>query len=186
VAGIVITALIVLLPIVWSVVQYNNLVSLRNYIASSWANVDTELQRRYDLIPNLVATVQGYAAHERSVLEHLADMRRRCLANQGSPDEQARDETQLVEALHQVLVVIERYPDLKAAQSFLELNRELVDTEDRIQTARRFYNGNVRDYRNACETFPSSFVASVFGFKPREYFTVPSAIREVPSASTAA
>src|SRR5215813_7246295 len=103
--GIVI-AIVVLLPVLWILVQYNRLVGLKNYIASSWANVDTELQRRYDLIPNLVATVQGYASHERIVLEHLSEIRSRCVSNQGSPDEQARDETQLVEALRQVLVVV--------------------------------------------------------------------------------
>jgi LemA protein len=184
VTGIVI-AIVALLPILWIFVQYNRLVSLKNYIASSWANVDTELQRRYDLIPNLLATVRGYASHERSVLEHLAEIRSRCVANKGLPDEQARDETQLVEALRQVLVVAERYPDLKAKRSFLELHRELVDTEDRIQAARRFYNGNVRDYRNACETFPSGLIASLFGFQPREYFTVPSAVREVPQTAFA-
>ena len=107
---LIILLVVVLLPVVWVVVQYNWLVSLRNYIAESWSNVDTELKRRYDLIPNLVATVKGYAAHERTVLERVTELRARCVANNGSPGEQARDEVQLVDALKQMLVLVESYP----------------------------------------------------------------------------
>ena len=160
--------------------QYNSLVSLRNYIAESWSNVDTELKRRYDLIPNLVAAVKGYAAHERAVLERVTELRNRCAANNGTPREQARDETQLVDALKQLLVVVENYPQLKADQQFLKLQEELINTENRIQAARRFYNGNVRDYRNRCETFPSNLVASALGFQAAEFFSVPPSVREVP------
>src|SRR5262245_12376717 len=116
---IVIVIVVVLAPIVWAIVQYNSLVGLRNYISESWSNVDTELKRRYDLIPNLVATVKGYAAHERAVLERVTELRNRCLANQGSPAEQAVDENQLVDAIKQLLVVVENYPQLKADQHFL-------------------------------------------------------------------
>jgi LemA protein len=178
--ALVILLLALLLPVIWVIVQYNWLVSLRNYISESWSNVDTELKRRYDLIPNLVATVKGYAAHEREVLERVTQLRARCVANNGSPTEQAKDEVQLVDALKQLLVVVENYPQLKADQHFLKLQQELVTTENRIQAARRFYNGNVRDYRNKCETFPSNLVAQTFGFQPHEFFSVPPSVREVP------
>jgi LemA protein len=178
---LVILAVVAFVPLLYVVVQYNGLVSLRNYIAESWSNVDTELKRRYDLIPNLVATVKGYAAHEREVLERVTELRNRCLANQGAVADQARDEVQLVGALKQLLAVVENYPQLKADQHYLKLQQELVNTEDRIQAARRFYNGNVRDYRNKRETFPSSVVASLFNFPPVEFFSVPPAVQEVPN-----
>ena len=183
--ALIILLVIVLLPVVWVVVQYNWLVSLRNYISESWSNVDTELKRRYDLIPNLVATVKGYAAHEREVLERVTQLRERCVANNGSPAEQAKDETQLVDALKQLLVVVENYPQLKADQQFLKLQQELITTENRIQAARRFYNGNVRDYRNKCETFPSNLVAQMFGFQPQDFFSVPPSVKEVPDVEFA-
>jgi LemA protein len=181
----IILLLVVLLPVVWVIVQYNWLVSLRNYLSESWSNVDTELKRRYDLIPNLVATVKGYAAHEREVLERVTQLRERCVANNGSPADQARDETQLVDALKHMLVVVENYPQLKADQQFLKLQQELITTENRIQAARRFYNGNVRDYRNKCETFPSNLVAQMFGFQPQEFFSVPPSVKEVPDVEFA-
>lgn len=143
--------------------------------------MDTELKRRYDLIPNLVATVKGYAAHERQVLKRVTELRNRCVANNGSPGEQARDEVQFVEALKQLLVIVENYPTLKADQHFLKLQCELINTEDRIQAARRFYNGNVRDYRNKRETFPSNLVAGMFNFQPWEFFSVPPSVKEVPN-----
>jgi LemA protein len=182
---LIILLVVLLLPVVYVVVQYNWLVSLRNYISESWSNVDTELKRRYALIPNLVATVKGYAAHEREVLERVTQLRERCVANNGSPAEQAKDETQLVDALKQMLVVVENYPQLKADQQFLKLQQELITTENRIQAARRFYNGNVRDYRNKCETFPSNLVAQMFGFQPQEFFSVPPSVKEVPDVEFA-
>jgi LemA protein len=182
---LIILLVILLLPVVYIVVQYNGLVSLRNYISESWSNVDTELKRRYDLIPNLVAAVKGYAAHEREVLERVTQLRARCVANNGSPAEQAKDETQLVDALKQMLVVVENYPQLKADQQFLTLQQELITTENRIQAARRFYNGNVRDYRNKCETVPSNLVAQMFGFQPQEFFSVPPSVKEVPDVEFA-
>jgi len=179
--GIIILLVVILLPVLWAVVQYNGLVSLRNHIRESWSDVDTELKRRYDLIPNLVATVKGYATHERTVLERVVELRNRCVANNGSPTEQAKDENQLVDALKLLLIVVENYPQLKADQHFLKLQQELINTENRIQAARRFYNGNVRDYRNQCETFPSGLVARGFGFQPEEFFSVPPSVREVPN-----
>lgn len=177
---LIILAAIVLVPVLWVIVQYNSLVGLRNYISESWSNVDTELKRRYDLIPNLVATVKGYAAHERAVLERVVELRNRCAANHGAVADQARDEGELVNALKQLFVVVENYPQLKADQHFLKLQGELINTENRIQAARRFYNGNVRDYRNKCESFPSNLVAGMFNFAPHEFFSVPPSVAEVP------
>jgi len=175
VAPIVIVLLIV-------VGMYNSLVSGRNHVRESWAGIDTELKRRYDLIPNLVETVKGYAAHERTVLEHVVEARTRAVSSTGSPASQAKDENMLVGALKQLMAVVEGYPDLKANQSFLLLQKQLAETEDRIQAARRFYNANVRDYNNRCEMFPTNLMAGMFKFEPAEFFEIESAVqREVPS-----
>jgi len=183
--AILVLAAVVLLPLLYVVLTYNTLVALRNHIRDAWANVDTELKRRYDLIPNLVATVKGYASHERDVLDRVTRLRAQCMASQGRPSEQAADENQLVAALQRLLAVVENYPQLKADQNFLQLQRELVNTEDRIQAARRFFNGNVRDYRNKCQMFPSSLIAGAFGFAPEDYFDVDPAVREVPAVGFA-
>ena len=167
-------------PVLFVLVQYNQLVGLRNYIRNSWGNIDTELKRRYELIPNLVSAVKGYAAHEREVFEAVTRLRSLCMANNGRPVEQAGDETKLVDGLQRLLVLAENYPELKANENFLELQKELVETEDRIQAARRFYNGNVRDYRVKCESFPSNVVAGMFGFESEDYFSVKPSVREVP------
>ena len=177
---LILVGIIFLLPVIYVVLTYNTLVALRNHIRDAWSNIDTELKRRYDLIPNLVATVKGYAAHEKQLFESVTQLRARCLASRGAPHEQAVDENQLVNALQQLLAVVENYPQLKADRHFLKLQRELVNTEDRIQAARRFFNGNVRDYRNKCETFPSSVIAGIFGFKLQDYFRVRPSVREVP------
>ena len=179
---LIIIAAVILLPIFFFVAQFNALVSLRNYIRVSWSDVDTELKRRYDLIPNLVAAVKGYAAHERAVFENVTALRNRAAANNGPVADQSRDETQLVSALQQMFAVVENYPQLKADTNFLQLQKELVNTEDRIQAARRFYNGNVRDYRNKCESFPSNIIAQMFGFKPEgDFFSVPPSVKDVPN-----
>jgi LemA protein len=172
--------IVILLPVIYVILTYNTLVALRNHIRDAWSNIDTELKRRYDLIPNLVATVKGYAAHEKEIFERVTELRARCLNSRGTPQQQAVDENQLVNALKQLYVVVENYPKLKADQHFLELQQELVNTEDRIQAARRFFNGNVRDYRNKCETFPSSVIAGMFGFESQDYFSVKPSVREVP------
>jgi len=177
----IIIVVVVLLPVVWIITTHNSLVALRNHISESWSNVDTELQRRYELIPNLVATVKGFAAHERETLQRVVELRTICMADNGSVHHQEGTEKQLVNALQKLLAVAEAYPDLKADKNFLQLQMELVNTEDRIQAARRFYNGNVRDYRNMCEAFPSNFVANRFGFKMRNFFDVDAAVREAPS-----
>jgi len=179
---IAVLAACILLAGIYIIATYNTLVSLRNHIRDAWSNIDTELKRRYDLIPNLVATVKGYAAHEREILERITLLRTRCLEEQGNRGRLEAEEGRLVGALQKLMVVVENYPLLKADRNFLELQHELVNTENRIQAARRFFNGNVRDYRNTCEKFPSSIVSSAFGFGPEDFFNVDSAVREVPSA----
>ncbi len=166
--------------IIYVVRTYNSLVSLRNHIRDSWSNIDTELKRRYDLIPNLVATVKGYAAQERGVFEQVARIRAECLANRGPAAEQAADENRLAETLKSLLAVAENYPRLKADRNFLKLQHQLTETEDRIQAARRFYNGNVRDYLVRCQSFPGNLVAGLFGFQSEEYLHIHPAVRGVP------
>ncbi len=180
---LVIAAVCILLPIVYVIATYNTLVALRNHIRDAWANIDTELKRRYELIPNLVATVKGYATHEKEIFQHITELRSQCMANQGNPSQQAADENQLVGALQKMMLVVENYPQLKSDKNFLQLQHELVNTEDRIQAARRFFNGNVRDYRNKCETFPSSIIAGGFGFQSQDYFNVEPAVREAPTTN---
>jgi LemA protein len=184
-APLIVLAAFILLPILYVVLTYNTLVALRNHIKDAWANIDTELKRRYDLIPNLVATVKGYAAHEKEVFERITQLRAQCMTSQGTPGQQADDENQLVAALQRLMAVVENYPQLKADRNFLQLQQELVNTENRIQAARRFFNGNVRDYRNKCQTFPSSVIASMFGFESQDFFDVEPSVREVPSAKFA-
>jgi len=158
----------------WALLNYNALVRLRNHCKESWSNVDTELKRRYELIPNLVEAVKGYAKHERGALEAVIQARSRALASTGSPDSQARDENALVGSLKQLFAVAEGYPDLKASENFLQLQKELANTEDRIQAARRFFNANVRDLNTRIEVFPSNLIAGPFGFSPQEYFQIES------------
>ena len=182
---IVIAAVVLLLPLIYVIATYNTLVALRNHIAEAWSNIDTELKRRYELIPNLVETIKGYAKHERETMETVIELRNLCASDRGSVSHQAGTERQLVGAVQKLLAVAEAYPDLKANTNFLELQHELVNTEDRIQAARRFYNGNVRDMRNQCERFPSSVVASLFHFEPQEFFDVEPAVRETPTVQGA-
>ncbi|MBM4155675.1 MAG: LemA family protein [Lentisphaerae bacterium] len=172
--------LLVLVPILWLIGTYNGLVRLRNHCREAWSGIDTELKRRYDLIPNLVETVKGYARHEREVLETVVRARQQAAASNGSPAAQARDENELVHSLNRLFAVAEAYPDLKANTNFLQLQTELVNTEDRIQAARRFYNANVRDLNTRTETFPSNLVASMFGFQRMEFFEVEEAAVRAP------
>ncbi len=173
----IVLGLLVLL-LLFGIVSYNRFVSQRQLIRDSWANIDTELRRRYDLIPNLVETVRGYAAHERAVFENVTRARAAAAAATGSPAEQAAAEGPLVAALRQLFAVVENYPDLKANQNFLALQAELTNTEDRLQTARRFYNANVRDYNARVQQFPSTIVARAFGFEEEEFFEIEEAMRE--------
>lgn len=172
---------VILFAALYSLGVYNSMISLRNQIAEAWSNIDTELKRRYDLVPNLVEVVRGYAAHEQAVFENVALARAACVENHGRPSDQEFTENALAGALGQVLAVAEAVPDLKADAGFLKLHRELVNTEDRIQAARRFYNGNVREYRIKRESFPSSLVAS--GFPEEGFLEFDTAIRSAPVAN---
>ncbi len=169
------------LSLILIIATYNGLVKLRYQCRESWADVDTELKRRYDLIPNLVETVKGYARHEREVLEEVARLRGAALASNGSPAVQAADENRLIQGLRQLFAVVEHYPDLKADRHFLELQHELSNTEDRIQAARRFYNANVREYNVRVEQFPSNVIAGAFNFLPEEFFEIEAVEAAPPS-----
>ena len=178
---------LILLVLIWAVAIYNVLVRLRQQCRESWSGIDTELRRRYDLIPNLVAAVKGYAAHEREVLQAVTEARTRAARSTGSPESQAKDENVLVDGLKQLFAISENYPDLKASENFLKLQSELANTEDRIQAARRFYNANVRDINTRIEVFPSNTIAGMFGFQAEEFFEVEDAgIRAAPSVSVQA
>ena len=181
---IVVTLLIIggvlLVILIWVAGTYNALVRVRNACDESWSSIDTELRRRYDLIPNLVETVKGYATHERDTLENVIKARNVAYANHGSPQSQAKDENVLVGALRQLFAVAEQYPDLKANTNFLELQRELANTEDRIQRSRRFYTANVRDLNNRVQVFPSNVIAGMFAFGTREYFEIEDAAAREP------
>lgn len=170
--GAVIVVALILIGLYFS--YYNRIRQYENQIDEAWSQIDVQLKKRYDLVPNLVETVKGYAAHERSVFETVTAARARAVASTGSPSSQARDENQLVGALKSLFAVAERYPNLKASDNFLKLQQELVNTEDRIQAARRFYNGNVKDLNTRCDMFPSNVIASIFGFEHAEYFEVDS------------
>ena len=173
----IVIGVLVLFAIV-GIVSYNRFVSLKQLIRDSWANIDTELRRRYDLIPNLVETVRGYASHERAVFENVTRARAAATSATGSPAEQAAAEGPFVAALRQLFAVVENYPDLKANQNFLALQQELSNTEDRLQTSRRFYNANVRNYNERVQQFPSMIIARMFGFQQEEFFEVDDALRE--------
>ncbi len=172
---------VVFLVLVWAAATYNRMARLRQHIRESWSGVDVELRRRYELIPNLVETVRGYARHEREVLEEVTRLRDRAMANHGAVAGQATDETAMLLALKRLFALVESYPGLKADRHFLALQKELANTEDRIAAARRFYNANVREQTQLCETFPTNIVASMFGFQGGEYFELSSdAERVVP------
>ena len=180
-SGLVIVLIILGLVLVLGlavVVSYNRFVTQRNLIRDAFANIDTELRRRYDLIPNLVETVRGYASHERETFENVTRARAAAQAATGSPAEQAAAEGPLVAALRQLFAVAENYPQLRANENFLALQQELGNTEDRIQASRRFYNANVRDYNRRVQSVPSNIIASMFNFKEEEFFEVEPAMRE--------
>lgn len=171
----------ILVPIVWFIATLNRFVHLGNLIRESWSNVDVVLKRRYDLIPNLVESVRGYMKHEREALEAVISARNRAAANQGRIRDQATDENALVHSTNGLLALAEKYPDLKASESFLQLQKELVNTEDRIAAARRFYNANVREHNTLREQFPSMVVARIMGREEEDFFEVEDlAVRMTP------
>jgi len=176
-AALVVGGVAVALLVV-TVVSHNRFVAQRQLIDNAWANVDTELRRRYDLVPNLVRTVEGYATHEREVLRSVVEARNAAVQSDGDVEDQVGPERALVRSLQSLLAVAEAYPDLKADAHFLELQRELAITEDRIQAARRLFNGNVRDYNQRVQSVPSNLVAAAWGFRPHDYFELEAAVRD--------
>ena len=181
VGGLVCLLLIVV--IVWLIVTYNKLVRQRNQVDASWAQIDVQLKRRYDLIPNLVETVKGYAGHEKGTLEAVINARNRAMSATG-PADKAQAENMLSGALKSLFALSEAYPQLRAIESFTSLQNSLTQIEDTVQNARRYYNAVVRDLNTKIQQFPTNIFANMLGFKPREFFEVSApAEREAPKVS---
>ncbi len=182
--GILIAILVFLVLLILFIIStYNRLVRLMNEVKNAWAQIDVQLKRRHDLIPNLVETVKGYMQHERATLENITQARNLAM-RPGSVSERAQAEQQLTQALHNFFVVVENYPDLKANQNFLALQEELTSTENRISFARQAYNDTVMNFNNVIQMFPTNIVASMFGFKEQSFFEVENPVeRAVPKVS---
>jgi len=167
--------------VLWAIATYNSLVGRRNQTDEAWADIDVQLKRRYDLIPSLVETVKGYATHEREAFESVTRARAEALGAQSVHDKEVAD-NMVTSALKSIFAIAEAYPELRAVESFAKLQDELSDTENKIQAARRFYNGNVRDLNTQIETFPANFVAGSFGFTKREFFELSEEAAKEPVA----
>lgn len=178
---LILAGVVVVVPLIWVIATYNRFVGLRQHIRESWSGIDVELKRRHDLIPNLVETVKGYAAHERETLELVIEMRNRSAAVRGSAAEQGEQESALMRLVGRLFALAEGYPELKADRNFLALQEELCNTEDRIAATRRFFNANVREMNQLRGMFPTNLVGSVFGFGHESFFELSSdAERVVP------
>ena len=180
-----ITKIVIIIAVVivlWIILVFNRLVTLRNRTKEAWSDIDVQLKRRYNLIPNLVETVKGYATHERELFEKVTKARAMAMQAQ-TVKEKGEAENMLSGTLKSLFAVAENYPDLKASTNFLELQRELRDTEDKIQASRRFYNTNVRDLNIKVESFPTNIVAGLLGFKKRDFFEAEGGEREVPKVN---
>lgn len=177
---LIIVAILVMASVI---LLYNRLVRDRNLVKEAWSGIDVQLRRRYNLIPNLVETVKGYAKHEESVLAEVVKFRNQSI-DAGAVKEQAQAEMGLTKALKSLFALAEAYPDLKANQNFLELQKNLDEIEEQIQLARRYYNGTVRDYNTRVESFPHMIIAKMFNFHPADYFEIEAeAERSVPQVS---
>jgi len=165
------TIVVLIVLIVWAIYIYNKFVTLINRAKEAWSDIDVQLKRRYDLIPNLVSTIKGYATHEKTVFENVTEARTLAMGAQNIV-EKGKTENTLANALKSVFAIAENYPDLKANQNFLSLQAELSDTENKIQASRRFYNGNVRDLNIAIDSFPSNLIAKIFHFMKMELFVL--------------
>ena len=176
--AVIVFALLVIVGVI-----FNMLVRKRQLVLNGWSDIDVQLKRRANLIPQLVGAVEGYAAHERKLFEEIAERRSAALAAGDDPDERAAAETALAHPVRRMIAVAEDYPDLKANENFLDLQRQLAETEDKIEMARRFYNGAVRELNTMIASVPSNFVAGVFDFTPRAYFEIDPADRAAPSIS---
>jgi len=173
--------IVIVVAVLWIIMIFNGLVTLKNRAKEAWADIDVQLKRRYDLIPNLVETVKGYAAHESQLFEKVTQARAAAMSATGLKDK-GDAENALSGTLKSLFAVAENYPDLKASTNFLELQRELTDTEDKVQAARRFYNTNVRDLNIKIESFPANLIANTFGFKEMELFQTASEAEKEPVA----
>ena len=162
---------IVIVIAFWLIAVYNGLIRLKNRTDEAWSDIDVQLKRRYDLIPNLISTVKGYAQHEKNLFEKVTQARTAAMGAQG-PVDKSQAENMLSGTLKSLFAVAENYPDLKANENFLELQRELSDTENKIQASRRFYNGNVRDFNIKIEVFPNNLVAGMLNFTKRDFFEI--------------
>jgi LemA protein len=180
---ILIVVVLVVLVVLWAVFTYNGLVRLRNLVQEAWRQIDVELTRRHDLIPNLVETVKGYASHERETLDAVVRARAAATAPGASVAQQAQQEGELSQALGRLLAITEAYPDLKANQNFLALQNELGQTEDRIASGRRFYNANVRELNTKIESVPSNIIAGFGHFERADYFEAEAQSRSAPQVS---
>jgi LemA protein len=178
--AIIVVVVLLVLVVGWAIATYNGLITLRNLVQEAWRQIDVELTRRHDLIGNLVETVKGYAAHERGTLEDVVRARSAAMAPGQSPAQQAESENMLSQALGRLLAIVEAYPDLKANENFMALQSELTSTEDRIASARRYYNATVRDLNTKVETVPSNIIAGVFTVERAEYFEAVGEEREAP------
>ena len=178
--GFLILLGVIILLVIWVMSMYNGLVRLRNQVKNAWSQIDVQLKRRHDLIPNLVETAKGYMKHERETLESITKARTQAMQAQGVA-ESAKAEGQLSEALSKFMLVVENYPDLKASQNFLALQEELTTTENKVGFARQFYNDQVQQYNTRIESVPTNILANMFGFKQSEFFEIQVAgEREVP------
>mgnify|MGYP001565318742 FL=1 len=165
--------------ILWFIFVYNGFVRLVNRVKEAWADIDVQLKRRYDLIPNLVETVRGYAAHEKEAFEKVTQARARALGAQSVKEKEEAD-NMVSSALKSIFAIAEAYPQLRAVESFVNLQNELADTENKIQAARRFYNGNVRDLNIKIDTFPSNVVAKIFNFTKQDFFELEEEVAKEP------
>ena len=173
---------LVLVILLYVVLTYNGFVTLKNRVKEAWSDIDVQLKRRHDLIPNLVETVKGYASHEKETFERVIKARNAAMSANGVK-EKGEAENVLSGTLKSLFALSENYPELKASTNFLELQRELTDTENKVQAARRFYNGNVKDFNIKLEVFPSNIIASMFGFKASEFFAIEQEEKETPKVS---
>ena len=172
----------VALLVFWLILTFNRLVSLRNRVKEAYSDIDVQLKRRYNLIPNLMETVKGYAKHESEVFQKVTEARTKAMGAQGAHDK-GEAENMLSNTLKSLFAVAESYPDLKASTSFVELQRELRDTEDKIQASRRFYNTNVMKVNTTIQSFPVNFISGVIGFKTEEFFEAEENVRDLPKVS---
>jgi LemA protein len=183
--GFVVLLVVIVLVAGWFVLTYNNLVGRRNRTQEAWSQIDVELKRRHDLIPNLVETVKGYAAHERGTFDEVTQARANAVAAgaTGDPAKIGAAENVLSQSLRSLFAVSENYPELKASSNFSQLQEELTATEDKLEFSRRYYNGNVRDYNTSLQVLPTSLIASMFGFQPFAFFQADEGDRAVPQVS---